>query len=59
MDEARPGHRLNHGANRLLVAVDLADEAAQAVGVRWSRQLVELLALGREQANIESPATSI
>jgi hypothetical protein len=35
VDEASPGHRLDHRVNRLAVAGDLADEAAQAIGVRW------------------------
>ena len=48
MNEPGAGHRLDHGADRLCVnLVDPPRERSQALDVRWGGELVEVLALRR------------
>jgi len=54
MDDPRASHRLDYRAHRL--AVDLPDSArkrSQRVDVRWYGELVQMLSLIGEQANVE------
>jgi hypothetical protein len=45
VDEARPGHRLDHGAHGLAVLErDVADQAVEPVGVGRPAELVDDLA---------------
>jgi len=60
VDEPGAGHRLDHGADRL--SVDLVDplgERSQALDVRRDDELVEVLALLSEQADVEPSPTEI
>jgi hypothetical protein len=54
-----PGHRLDDGAHRLTAAVDTADEADETVEVGRRLELLEDLALLREQADVEAVSAQI
>jgi len=54
VDEASAGHRLDHRANRLAITLlDPPRQASQRVGVRWHRQLIQLLSPLGEQADVD------
>jgi hypothetical protein len=54
VDEARAGHRLDHGTDRLAVGLpDPARERSQRIAVRRRDQLIQMLSLLGEQADVE------
>jgi hypothetical protein len=60
VDEPRPGHRLDHGADGL--AVDLLDpprEPPQRLGVGRRGKLVEVLPLIAEKADVDLETAEI
>jgi hypothetical protein len=58
MDDPRAGHRLDHRADWLAVDfLDAASERSKRVDVRRNGELVQMLSLIREQANVELLAT--
>jgi len=60
VDEPRPRHRLDHGADRLRVdLVDPASERPQRVDVGRDGQLVEVLSLIGEKTDVELASTEI
>ena len=60
MNEPGAGHRLDHGADRLCVnLVDPPRERSQALDVRWGGELVEVLALLGEQADVDLSPTQV
>jgi hypothetical protein len=60
VDEPSTGHRLNHGADRLVVdLIDPASEPPQRIDVERDGELVDVLALIGEQANVELLSTEI
>jgi hypothetical protein len=60
VDEPRSGHRLDHRADRLSVdLVETAGEPLQRVDVGRDGELVKVLSLTGEQANIELLATEV
>jgi hypothetical protein len=52
-------HRLDHPAHRLVVHRDPTGEPVQAVAVRRRGEVIDQLAVARNQADIDSPATQI
>jgi hypothetical protein len=56
--EPRAGHRLHHRADVAPERARAPHETAQAVGVRRCRDVIDQLAVLREQADIE-PMTAI
>jgi hypothetical protein len=60
VDEPRSGHRLDHGADRFGVdLLDPASEGLQRVDVGWDGELVKVLSVIGEQADIEFLATEV
>lgn len=60
MDQAGAGHRLDDGADGLCVdLVDSSRERSQRVGIRWDDELVEMLSVIGEQADVELASTEI
>ena len=59
MHEPRAGHRLDHPTHRQPVAPDTARQAAQTVGIRRRRELLDDLATRRQQADIDLASTQI
>jgi hypothetical protein len=59
MDEARPGHGLDHSAHRRAVLQDPTRQPANTIVVTRDGELLDQLALLRQQTNIEPVATQI
>jgi hypothetical protein len=60
VDKASAGHRLDHRADRLAIALlDPHRKAPQRTTVRRRGELVQLLSLLAEQANIDLPSAEI
>lgn len=60
VDDPRPGHRLDHRADRLAVdLVDPAGERPQRVDVGGDGELIEMLSVIAEQADVEALAAEI
>jgi hypothetical protein len=60
VDDPRPGHRLDHGRDRLCVQlVDPAREPAQRVDIARHGELVQMLSLIGEQADVELPSAQV
>ena len=58
VDEAGPGHRLDHGRDGLSVGLlDSAGERSQGSSVRRRDELVDVIALIGDQADVELLAT--
>jgi hypothetical protein len=55
--EPRPVHRLDHPPHRLVIDSDPARQPVQAVAVRRRREMVDQLAIARDQADIDPSAT--
>ena len=60
MDDAGAGHRLDHGADGLVVnLIDPMCEGPWRGDVGWDGELVEVLALAGEQADVNFPSTQV
>jgi len=59
VNETGAGHRLDHPAHGHAVLCDVAHKTTQTVGVRRRGELLDQLAVLREQADIKTFATEI
>jgi hypothetical protein len=60
VDEPGAGHRLDHGANGLVMRLfDPPCERSQRVDVGWDGELVEVLSVIGEQADVNFPSTEV
>jgi hypothetical protein len=59
VNEAGAGHRLDHRAHGHVMALHVAHKTAQTVSIGRCRELLDQLAVLREQADIQAFATEI